>query len=331
MMKLAVGWIVILVAIVFAARKFWKDAPLSQPTPQISGSTQVINSAEDQFLISEASPLCGEVLSAFLKARTPEERNQFVSSPITTAARMANFYLTNPLEAIDTNGMILQNAAIAHLPGGDAVELQLGSREGQLLDVAFLKENDEWRIDWNHFVRYSETPWQLFLAGSGDAEGEFRLLARERLAEERKNADTISLVLYAPRFGYTRDTGLQSPEFLVRRDTREGKLLDAAFKQERSGKRPFGVNLPSINPEGLIRVRVKIRRTTADLERHLEIEKVIACHWYSTDEPGVEITDEPAENEGDKDETNSPGAPASLSEAVPARETSAETLKHPGE
>lgn len=290
------------------------------------GGTEVV-SAEDQILLNEATPLCNMALGGFLNAKTPEERSQFVSSPINTTGRMENFYSINPLENIDSKTITIQNAVVAHLPGENAIEFCLGSADGRLLDVAFVKENDEWKIDWDHFVRYSEIPWPLFLAGGGDSEGEFRLLARERLAEERKNAATISLVLYAPRFGYARETGFQSPEFIVSRNSRDGRLLDAAFELERSQKRPFGVNLPNVNLEGLIRVRVKIRRETADQTRRFEIEKVVACHWYAIDDPGVIIPDDPVKNEGETSKTKSPEAPASSPEAAPSQETNAGTPK----
>ena len=104
------------------------------------------------------------------------------------------------------------------------------------------------------------------------------------------------MVLYAPRFGPSGETGFQSPEFLFKRDTRDGRLLDAAFKLDREGARVFGVNIPNINPEGLIRVRVKVRSVEIEGERRFEIEEVIACHWYSVDVPGVEIPEQPAGN-----------------------------------
>jgi hypothetical protein len=204
---------------------------------------------------------------------------------------MARFYSMNPLGVLDPQTISAQGAAVVHLPGLKAVETHLRSKEGRLFDAVFIKENDEWRLDWEHYARYSDHPWALFLAGNGEEEGEFRLLARERLPEERKSEATISMVLYAPRFGYANDTGFQSPEFLVRRETRNGKLLEAAFKLERGGGRVFDVNLPGINPEGLIRVRLKIRRFEVEGERRFEIKDVIACHWYSVDDPGVVIPD----------------------------------------
>ncbi len=295
MVKLVAGWLLILAAIVFGANKMWKDKSENRPAVKTKAADKEVMSAADINFLNEASPLCGQTLSGFLAAGTPEQRNQFVSSPITTAARMSRFYETNPMASIDPKTIVLENSSLIRLPNGNGVEIQMSSPEGRLLDAAFVKENDEWRIDWDHFARYSDEPWALFLAGGSQAEGEFRLLARERLAEERKGADTLSIVLYAPRFGYAKDTGFQSPEFIVRRDSKDGRLLDAAFRQERSGKRLFGVRQASIDPEGLIRIRAKIRRTEQELERKFEILEVIACHWYSVDDPGVAIEEPPAE------------------------------------
>ncbi|MEO5917776.1 MAG: hypothetical protein ABIS50_26325 [Luteolibacter sp.] len=294
MLKLMTGWVVVLVAIVYGAKTLWPDDQPNITSVKSTLPAKPSVSPEDIQLLNDAAPLCLEALTGFLSAATPEERNQFVSSPVTTAARMALFYSMNPLTNVDPRNLGIQGSSILHLPNGNAVEIHLSSPDGRLFDVVFVRENDEWRIDWDHYARYSDSPWALFLAGSGEVEGEFRLLARERLADERKSEDSISVVLYAPRFGYANDTGFQSPEFIVKRDTQNGRLLDAAFKLERSAKQPFGLNLPSINPEGLIRVRVKIRRFEVNMERRFEIENVIACHWYSVDEPGMEIPDAPA-------------------------------------
>jgi hypothetical protein len=296
MAKLVLGWLAVLVAIVFGARHLWYQ-DTSQPKPFVSQiqAKNIVPDA-DVALLAGASPLCSQTFSSYLAATTPEERNQFVLTPITAAPRMARFYSLNPIVDIDPRTLELTNSSILHLPGRRAIESQWRAADNRLFDAVFIEENGEWRLDWDHYVRYSDNPWPLFLAGGGENHGEFRLLARERLAEERKNEDAVSIVLYAPRFGYAGETGSQSPEFLVKRDTRNGRLLDTAFKLERGGGRVFGANLPNINPEGLIRVRVKIRRVEQDGVRRFEIEEVVACHWYSVDEPGVEIPEQAAGN-----------------------------------
>ena len=288
MVKLISAWLLLLVAIVVGARLRW-PAPSSKAPFEDKNSPKVQVTAADVALLEGAQSMILQNFSRFISAGTPEERNQFVWNPIDTAARMARFYDLNPQVTLAPESLSLAKTGVLKLPAGRAIETNWTSKDGQQIDAVFFEQENEWRLDWDHFARYSTYPWALFLAGSGEAEGEFRLLARQRLAEERKNSDTISIALYAPRFGVPSQTGFQSPEFLVRRDTRNGQLLDAAFKLEESGNRAFGVKIPSPNPEGLIRVRVKVRRTDSDEGRRFELLEVIACHWYSVDLPGVEI------------------------------------------
>ncbi len=289
MLKIVCGWLVALAAILYGANWIFKDSVEVEKPHVTQAAAKAAVPDSDLALLNSAGPLCVQTFMGFLAAGTPEERNQFVLSPITTAARMARFDSLNPIIPIDPQTLQLSGSAVVHFPDRLAIKTQWTSADGHSLDAVFMEENGEWRLDWDHYARASDFPWALFLAGSGEDQGEFRLLARERLADERKNADTLSIVLYAPRFGFAGDTGFQSPEFIIPRDSRNGRLLDAAFKQVRSGEKPFGVNLPSIDPEGLIRVRVKVRRIEQDLQRRFELEAVEVCHWYATDKPGVEI------------------------------------------
>lgn len=287
MLKLVAGWTAVLVAIIIGAQWMFQK---NQPTHETFVSENMAKSkATDDELafVNEVMPACNQVFSGFLAAGTPEARNQFVLSPITTASKMARFYSLNPITMIDPAQLKLSKSALLQLPGKKALEMLWTTSDGREYDAVFMKEGGEWRLDWDHFVRYSDYPWALFLAGSGDDQGEFRLLARERLADERKDSDDISIVLYAPRFGNGNETGFQSPEFLVKRESDSGKLLDAAFKLERKGERVYGVKIPLDNSEGMIRVRVIVKRAKNASDRHFEIEKVVACHWYSIDDPGV--------------------------------------------
>jgi hypothetical protein len=288
MLKLIGGWSLLLVLIVLGARMMWlREEPASLPGPD-PVTTVAAAIDEDAEILKDAGQKCIDAFFGYLAAGTPEERNQFVLSPITTASRMVRFYSLNPITAIDAKAIGLVANSVVNLPGGKAIETHWSSQDGKKLDAVFREENGEWRLDWDHFARFSDYPWALFLAGSGAPEGEFRLLARERLAEQRKDAESISVVLHAPRFGYPSDTGFQSPEFLVSRSSRDGQLLDAAFKLARSGKQVFGSKLPDLNPEEMIRLRVKVKRTEVDMERRFEITGVTACHWYSVNDPGVE-------------------------------------------
>lgn len=292
-LKLGVASIAIIGLMVFAGNSFkQRHAPAVATTPVSDAKLRALES--DSALITDAMPQASATLAGFLAATTPEQRNQFVLAPIKTAPKMAAFYSNNPLVKIDPATMKITQRAVLNLPHTEALETTWTSTDGYKIDAVFVKEADEWRLDWNHFVRYSSYPWPLFLSGSGPEVGEFRLLARQRLADERKAADSISLVLYPPRFGSPIETGQQSPEFLVLKNSQEGRQLDAGFVTEKAGKRAFGVKLPDENPGGLIRVHLKVRRSEGDAGRKFEIEQVIACHWYSTTESGLVLPDQPA-------------------------------------
>lgn len=288
-LKLIVGWSLLLALIILGARRMWWRP---QPDRPASATTADATPVEDPAALREAGQSCAAVFSAFVASGTPEERGQFVLDPIGTAAKMSRFYSLNPSTNLDLHDLSFAGSAMLQLPGAKMLETCWKTKAGRQVDAAFRQENGEWRLDWDHFARFSDYPWSLFLAGSGPTEGEFRLLARERLAKERKEESSMSIVLYAPRFGIPGETGFQSPEFLVPRASRDGRLLAAAFEMAASGKRVFGSTLPSLDPDGMIRVRVKVRRTEVDMERRFEIKQVIACHWYSLDDPGVTPAEE---------------------------------------
>jgi hypothetical protein len=256
----------------------------SAPEPPAAGP-----SMEEAVFLSETGPEISRVFFGFLAGGTPEARNQFVLDPIDTASKMARFYDLNPIANIAPETLVSQQSAVLDLPRGRAIETQWKTADKNQIETVFIQQDNEWRLDWDHYVRFSTYPWPLFLAGSGDDVGEFRLLARQRLAEERKNADHLSIVLYAPRFGLGNATGAQSPEFLLERDSANGRLLEAAFELEKDGQRAFGVELPLENPESLIRVRVKVRRVKDEMGSRFELLQVFACHWYSSDESGVKL------------------------------------------
>lgn len=296
MLKLVGGWTLVLVLIVVFARRMWHVETPQGRTPVADVVSAPTDAQDENILLNQATPQCIRTFAGFLAAGTPEERNQYVLTPISTASRMARFYSMNPLTSIDPATISLSSSKVLKLPEGNALETHWNTEDGRILDAVFREENGEWRLDWEHFARYSTFPWSLFLAGSGDPEGEFRLLVRERLAAERRGSEAISVVLYAPRFGSPSETGFQSPEFLVSRNSRDGRLLDAAFKLASNNKQVFDAKLPVLDPEGMIRVRVKVKRSEENGERKFEISGVLACHWISTEHPGVE-PDAPAAEE----------------------------------
>lgn len=242
-------------------------------------------------LLNEVLPDCHRSLAGVLTGGTPEIRNQFVFDPISNASGMAAFYRMNPLEKVD----VMKLGRIAQEPLTVGNERMIRTRwketDGAEFDAVFRNDTGTWKLDWEHFSRYSDYPWTLFLAGEGPDEGEFRLLAR-RLLEgdaEQQSGGRTSIVLMAPVFGQPSEAGEPSPEFVMDRRSDTGLLLGAAFSAQARGERLFGMEGEAMESEELVRVRVRIRREAIGDKFKFHIEELLACHWISSSDRGYDL------------------------------------------
>jgi hypothetical protein len=299
MVKIFMGWLLLLSAIFFAVRHHYHDENAERiAAKEVDRSPEAAPDPDAEFM-NKHLQACGNTFVSFLAESAPEQCSEYVLTPLDTISRMVRFQGYNSLPKLDPESLTPSANSVLHFNEGKGIEIRWNTKDGRQIETAFREVQGEWKLDWEHYSRYSDYSWSLFLAGSGPDEGEFRLLARERLVEERKDKDTtVSVVFYTPRFGQPEETGIQSAEFLIARDSESGKMLQAGFAAAAAGKHPFGCKLPNPNPDGLIRVRVKVKRIEANGERRFEVVSVPACHWYSTDEPGIELTPTPAENPG---------------------------------
>lgn len=162
---------------------------------------------------------------------------------------------------------------------------------GDRFDAVFRRESGVWVLDWDHFARFSRYPWEPFLAGDGPDEGEFRLLAREISSDEKaeRRGGLLRFVLLSPGDGSPSGTRIDAPEFEVDRLSEEGLLLEAAFAAKREGGGPFGGSMKSMDPEGLVRVRVIVKRSDFGGVREFGVGTIIACHWINSDAPGFDM------------------------------------------
>ena len=286
--KILAGWLTFTLLLAFFAGRLWQED--DKLGTQVRNSQIVENGPlgdEERAILEEAMPEIGRCLGGFLGSGTPEQRNQYVHQPISVAGKMARFYSMNPLVQINPTDVKNSERRLINLEKGPAIATVWEVADGRKLDAVFYKDDGEWRLDWEQFVRYGELPWPLFLAGSGSDAGEFRLTARTKMVDEKSSDNLLSIVLYSPRFGFPGDPGNASPEFLVPRDSEDGRLLAAAFRAERAGKSPFDGALTAGDPDGMIRLRVRVKRSEGEKGRSFAIERVIACHWLANDEPGL--------------------------------------------
>lgn len=293
MMKFIVCWVVLMCLLI------WKrNYDLQQEASGRAGPRKdVMNFAkgtmadESVALLSRALPDCHRALAGFLTGGAPEIRNQFVAHPIETAGIMASFYKNNAFPKLVVADLKRTGQQLIRVGDEWMIETRWNDGTGQEFDAVFLRNGTIWKLDWEHFSRYGDYSWPLFLAGEGPEEVEFRLLARKVSSGDKAEdaGSRLRFTLRSPVFGKPAETGMESPEFVVNRYSEEGLLLEAAFDLKQSGQSIFGGALPQMEPEGLVRVRVRIKRGQFGGVRSFELEELIACHWIGVDEPGFDL------------------------------------------
>jgi hypothetical protein len=220
---------------------------------------------------------CGKRLSEFLVASDTGARGVHVLGGSSTVQRMARVQQFNPYYATDEE-LKIEEYGVIRTPAGRAIESLWKLGEDKRIEVVFLEEEGEWKIDWDAYVRASSESWALFLAGRGAGKGEFRLLARERIGAERLEDEFIGLVLYGTRFGHPGEAVSPSPEIKVERDSPMGRQIEDAFLARKNGVRTFGSRLSDVDPDEMIRLRVRVSRKGED-ERVFQIDELLATHW----------------------------------------------------
>lgn len=297
--KVIFVWLLFISLIYLAGKVFWQGEAGqggSREQEPVADAPEVgPGGAEDQELLGLALPDCRRVLEAFFSTDRLAARLTLVRSHPTIAERMTQYYRDNPPLVVDPEGLELKKSTIFHLADGEAVILTLWeSRDGALFDVAFRLDGGNWVIDWEHFVRYSEVAWPLFLAGSGeDNVAVFRLLARERLLGEDDPEGGIGVVLSAPIRRYLHEPGYQAPMMGIAPEDPAAQRLRAAFNMAKRHNPVFGAGYLDINPQDMIRVRVKVERISDDGGYKYRILEMLGCHWYSTDDTGVVFDEDP--------------------------------------
>lgn len=287
MIQLFVGWCAVMVVIVLLANHFWNYDEDRRSEWQRSDEPRRLTAA-DYDLLHRHEGECRQALAGLLAGNSPESINPFVFNAVAALPDMVRFYAMNPSTRINIDELAPAGMSVIHLPDGPAIEGRWRTEDGRQIDVVFRNERGNWRVDWHHFARFSDHPWPLFLAGDGPAEGEFRLLARRRLASEELAPDQpLSLVFHNPKFADPQERSTPSPEFELVQSSPAARLLIAGLQMASAGNHPFDSLLPAIEADDMLRVRVRVRRIDDEERRRFELLEVIACHWLQLDDPGL--------------------------------------------
>ncbi|MFC7338598.1 hypothetical protein ACFQY0_15490 [Haloferula chungangensis] len=272
-------WLVILVVLATAV-KYFQDSVDDDEQPELG----IVS--ENDLLVSEELNECKRKVMEFLEAGSPEGRVKYVINPIESLRRMSSWQqeITLTTAEEDLNYSILD---VIETPNGKGIETVWELSGNRQVEAVFFEDDKgEWKIDWANMVRFSDHDWALFLLGTEQAEGEFRLLARRRSEDHSGEGKVASVVLVGPRPGTPGELGASSPEVEVDPDSRTARVLSKAFAKLDAGEGIYGSEARSKDPNGMIRLRVRVVREPGE-ERSFAIREILACHWYDLDDLGL--------------------------------------------
>ncbi len=281
LMVFVIVWVFLLGLAAIVLKRMWPD----DTAPSVVENERDFSdqAMADQRLIQDQLEACRIRLREFMAASDLGGQSDYILHPELTLSRMVRYQQFNPVFA-ETAEIAPDYYKVIHTPAGRAIETLWKREDGQLIEAVFFEEDGEWKIDWDEFVRAGTEPWALFLAGTGEGEGEFRVLARERIGANGRSQEYIGLVLYSQRPGHPDVAVSGSPEIRVKRNTEMGRIIEETFAARKNGQGPFESELVTRDPDEMIRLRVKVSRKGDD-EREFEIVELLANHWMELAEP----------------------------------------------
>lgn len=275
LMILVIVWVFVLGVAAILMKRMWPDD--TAPSVVEDMTTPDDNAMQDQQLLRDQLPVVGGRLREYLAASDVGGQSVHVLRPDLALPRMVRFQQFNPILA--TRSEITAEAyQVLHTPAGRAIETLWKLDGGDLVEAVFFEDKGEWKLDWDALARAGTEPWPLFVTGTGEAEGEFRVLARERTGASGRSPDYIGLVLYTPRVGHPGEALSPSPEIRVPRNSEMGRVIEETFAARQEGIGAFGSKLVEYDPDEMIRLRVKVTREGED-ERVFEIVELLGNHW----------------------------------------------------
>lgn len=283
LMIFVVGWICVVGCAAFFLKRLWPDAAPKPSAEYVAKERQL--SQEDSKLLQDHTKECSDRLVGFYSASDPAARSLHALASKETLGRMVRYYAANPGVTTPVN-LRLRSQNVLHTPAGPAIELLWTGEDDVIVEGVFFEERGEWKLDWDAFVRAGSEPWGLFLAGQGSGQGNFRVLARERIGAGGRADEGLGLVLYFPRPGHPGEASTPSPEIRVKRASPLGRALEEAFAARKESADAFGGIAFTQDPADMIRLHVRLRRE-GEAERVFDIMELLATHWLEI--PGTPI------------------------------------------
>lgn len=239
-------------------------------------------SGEEKAFFRTEYPAIQRQFSSFLQSDTPELKSDFSLTVPQLGRMMRRYYIDNSDEVYPMTMKkepLFWNVVFEESPGFVEVIFDGGGRD--LMEAVFVKEEDDWLLDWEHFVRYSSQNWTLFHRRAGnDEEGIFRVYAEKVSESQQKESPWVKIRLYGPYSDERRRKVEVSQVIMIEGDDPLSAPLNYLFS-DRAGESDGFSKLWTRDPKELRRVTVRLawNEDSVTGEDRLVLKEILSHHW----------------------------------------------------
>lgn len=286
----AMIWMVVLVGIV-GLRYFLAENTPKKRNLDLVDLNRNLTAADREKILDQAFGECEQVIRGFLDGKTVDERTPYIARSLDLKTVLEQQEKDQLFPRLDAGSITCTEKEWIRLGDEWMVSTKWSDADGgSLFDAVFRKEFEGWKLDWLHFSRFSEASWKLFLVGEGrHDQAEFRLLARQDqdASGTGLNEERMMIVLAASEWGKPAQVVDESPAISIDLMSDEGRMLKAAFELRSQNRSVGGGELSPLDPEGYVRVRVRMSRDELAGRFRLTLDELKACHWMDSDLSGL--------------------------------------------
>lgn len=276
---MSVAWIGIVGLIFFVVIKFQQQLGGGD---ELSKTLEQRLSGEEKAFFRAEYPAIQKQLVAFLRSDTPELKTDYSLKIPRLGRMMRRYYIDQSDETFPPTmqkAPLFWNVAFEESPGFVEVVFDAGGKD--FIEAVFVKEDNDWLLDWEHFVRYSTQNWTLFHRRAGnDQEGTFRVYVEKVSESQQKEAPWVKIRLYGAHTEERRRKTEASEVIMIEGDDPLARKVDHLFI-DRDGESAGFSKLWKRDPKELRRATLKLAWVSdaATGEDSLVLKEILSHHW----------------------------------------------------
>jgi hypothetical protein len=214
----------------------------------------------------------------FVQSGSGSQRASYVVGGVSKLLKLDDYYGTSSEPILAGK---ITNGGTRYYSGGRyaRVEALLEDAEGRGFEMVFWEVEGEWKMDWEHHVRYQNKNFVEFMLEPQVGEvSEFKLYVRRRHGAEHKEG--LRLIFYEPKV-LAGERYQQSPEVYIsgQHPAYDG-LVEAFERLDHINSNGNDRVIGKSDAAGLLRVRARlVFRESEEGEPDLQLDRVDAYHW----------------------------------------------------